>query len=430
MNSLKIFVPLTKIDEEKRLVYGVLAEEAVDKSGEIFDYASSKANVLSWSESFKAATASTGQEPSAGNLRSMHTGLAAGKFVSVGCDDATKSVPVCAHVVDDQEWAKTKAGVYTGFSIGGGYVKRWKDEPTGKVRYTASLAEGSLVDNPCMYGATFAAIKSDGAQELRKFAGTPTPSLAPEQIEKLDAAVPALAKDAVAAIGDANDAIASLKSLAVELLSMPGEPDTWTLSDILAAIRYAIYGKITAEGAAAEEAEGAPGEGPDEPATLAAAAAVGDLAKAEEIDMKTEELTKVLTTTIGEALGKALTPITETIAKVQDAVKPDALYDAVKDGVAKTVGETVAKAVEPLAKAADVATLAEKVKKLEDAPAPVGTPISKTIGSSPTTQAAAAEQVTKIIEDQLAKAKSEGASAEQLATMRKDLTVEFIKSTR
>jgi len=171
--DMRLFVPITKIDEEKRLVYGLLAEEAVDKSGEIFDYETSKQYVKEWSDSFKAATSKTGQEQSAGNLRVMHTNKVAGKFVSVDLNDAAKNVPVCAYVADSEEWDRTKKGVYTGFSIGGRYLKTWDDAETGKKRYTASLIEGSLVDNPCMYGATFTAIKNGGAEELRKFGPQP-----------------------------------------------------------------------------------------------------------------------------------------------------------------------------------------------------------------------------------------------------------------
>lgn len=177
MSKLKMFVPIRKIDEEQRLVYGVLAEEAVDKSGEIFDYETSKPLFRAWSDSFKKATAATGQEESLGNLRSMHTAKAAGKFTEVVFNDADKRVEVCAKVVDDQEWEKTKQGVYTGFSIGGDYAKRWADAVIASAtRYTAQPAEGSLVDNPCMYGATFTAIKADGSNELRKFSGEAGPT--------------------------------------------------------------------------------------------------------------------------------------------------------------------------------------------------------------------------------------------------------------
>src|SRR5205085_9620927 len=59
---------------------------------------------------------------------------------------------------------------YTGFSMGGHYVKRWKDEANPQLtRYTPRPSEVSLVDNPCIPTATFAVVKEDGSIELRKF---------------------------------------------------------------------------------------------------------------------------------------------------------------------------------------------------------------------------------------------------------------------
>jgi hypothetical protein len=58
-------------------------------------------------------------------------------------------------------------GVYTGFSIGGAYVQSWKDGEY--VRFTANPVEISVVDNPCVPGAHFTAVKADGTCEVRKF---------------------------------------------------------------------------------------------------------------------------------------------------------------------------------------------------------------------------------------------------------------------
>lgn len=162
--ALRVFVPLTKIDEEKRLVYGTVAAEEVDFSGEVFDYASSKPFFEKWSGDI--AKASGGK--SLGNVRVMHTNKAAGKVLDLGFDDAAKKIHTCAKVVDDDEWKKVLEGVYTGFSMGGAYVKRWKGD-NGEKRYTGNPVEISLVDSPCIKSATFDVIKSDGAQELRKF---------------------------------------------------------------------------------------------------------------------------------------------------------------------------------------------------------------------------------------------------------------------
>jgi hypothetical protein len=59
--------------------------------------------------------------------------------------------------------------VYTGFSQGGRYVKRWADPDTGLTRYTAEPHEISLVDLPCVPDATFDVVKG-GMVERRGFA--------------------------------------------------------------------------------------------------------------------------------------------------------------------------------------------------------------------------------------------------------------------
>jgi hypothetical protein len=82
-----------------------------------------------------------------------------------------------AKIIDDDEWRKVTEGVYTGFSIGGGYARRWPDkENPGLMRYTPVLSEVSLVDNPAVSTATFQLIKHDGSIELRKFNAADTAS--------------------------------------------------------------------------------------------------------------------------------------------------------------------------------------------------------------------------------------------------------------
>jgi hypothetical protein len=161
--SLKIFVPLTKVDIEKRLVYGTLAAEEPDRSQEVLDYASSKPHFEAWSSDISKAT----EGKSVGNLRAMHGKVAAGKFTDLHFDDEAKRIEAVAKVVDDTEWNKVLEGVYTGFSIGGKYGKTWTDN--GLRRYEAIPAEGSLVDYPCIPSATFKVMKADGSEELRKF---------------------------------------------------------------------------------------------------------------------------------------------------------------------------------------------------------------------------------------------------------------------
>lgn len=170
VNKLNLFIPITKVDEENRLVYGVLAAEELDNSGEIFDYESSKPEFEKWSED--QFTASNGL--SKGNVRAMHTSIAAGKLTDISYDDTNKAIEGVAKVVDDGEWQKVLEGVYTGFSMGGRYAKRWQDN--GNTRYTAQPVEMSLVDKPCIKSALFAGMtksfmlqKADGSVEERLF---------------------------------------------------------------------------------------------------------------------------------------------------------------------------------------------------------------------------------------------------------------------
>ena len=123
MDDMKIFVPIIKIDAARRLVYGVVTAEKPDASGEVCDYASTKPLYQQWSQKFASAT----DGRSLGNLRAMHGHVAAGKLVDIAFNDEAKQVEICGKVVDDAEWQKVEEGVYTGFSQGGRYLKRWPD---------------------------------------------------------------------------------------------------------------------------------------------------------------------------------------------------------------------------------------------------------------------------------------------------------------
>jgi hypothetical protein len=163
---MQIFARITKIDEATRRVYGVASSEAVDHAGESLDYDLSKQYFQDWSNGVSKAT----DGKSVGNLRVMHGNVVAGKLVELQCEDVTKSFPVCAEVVDDNEWNKTLKGCYTGFSIGGSYVSKSPKNADGVVKYVAKPNELSLVDLPCNPDATFIVSKADGIEELRKFA--------------------------------------------------------------------------------------------------------------------------------------------------------------------------------------------------------------------------------------------------------------------
>ena|SRR6185437_5910181 len=162
---LDLFLPLTKVDINERMVHGVATAEAPDRAGEICDYDSTKPYFEAWSAG--AREASGGK--SLGAVRAMHSRIAAGKLTDIAFDDEGKRILVAAKIVDDDEWQKVVEGVYTGFSQGGRYVKRWNDPETDMTRYTADPTEISLVDVPCLPGATFDVVK-DGIVEKRAFA--------------------------------------------------------------------------------------------------------------------------------------------------------------------------------------------------------------------------------------------------------------------
>ncbi|MGH9568777.1 MAG: hypothetical protein ACRD4F_04020, partial [Candidatus Angelobacter sp.] len=160
---MHLFAQLSKIDLARHEVWGIATAEVVDKEGEIFDYQSSKPYFQSWSDEIAKAT----DGKSLGNVREMHAPSAVGKLVALEFDDDHKQVRVGAKIVDHLAWQKCTLGVYTGFSIGGAYVRSWRDGDF--TRFTARPVEISVVDNPCVPGAHFTAIKSDGTAEVRKF---------------------------------------------------------------------------------------------------------------------------------------------------------------------------------------------------------------------------------------------------------------------
>lgn len=179
---MQLYAKLLKVDEERRTIIGRAVDETPDRSGEAFDYSTSKAHFEQWSK--ESLEASDGK--SHGNLRAMHGKVAAGKLLGLQFDDTAKAIDVEAQVVDDAEWKKVLEGVYTGFSIGGSYLKKWEDPKIKKgdgkpiTRYTAAPSELSLVDRPCVPSARFFSIqKADGASQEAEFKSV----LTDEQIE-------------------------------------------------------------------------------------------------------------------------------------------------------------------------------------------------------------------------------------------------------
>jgi hypothetical protein len=184
-----IFVPITKVQDNPDGtcdIYGMAALEQVDRSKEILDYATAKPQFEKWRDE----TLQRSGGKSMGNIRSMHGKIAAGKATAMDFDDVNKTVGIGSHIVDPVEAQKIREGVLCGYSIGGGYLKRWPDPGNpGVMRYTPELTETSIVDSPCMPGALIQHIKIDGTTELVKVIGSglePTPTFSTRRSSKLE----------------------------------------------------------------------------------------------------------------------------------------------------------------------------------------------------------------------------------------------------
>lgn len=156
--SFTQFYQLAKVDAAKHEVWGIAAIEEPDQSGEIMDYEKSKPHFMAWSQRVRKASGGKSQ----GNVRDSHTTRAVGKVIHLAFDDLAKAVRVGVRVLDAEAWRKVVEGVFTGFSIGGSYGAKWPDDlRKALTRYEAIPNEVSLVDLPCIPGATFELVKQE-----------------------------------------------------------------------------------------------------------------------------------------------------------------------------------------------------------------------------------------------------------------------------
>jgi archaellum component FlaC len=149
-------MPISKVDEEKRLVFGWASLDNIDTQGDLVDAEASR-------EAFKSFR---------GNIREMHDPLkAAGRLVDFREDTYFdeqeqkfyQGIYVTAYVSKGapDTWEKVLDGTLSGFSIGGGVqeAKNEIDPETGQsyrkvLKY--GLTELSLVDNPANQKANVA----------------------------------------------------------------------------------------------------------------------------------------------------------------------------------------------------------------------------------------------------------------------------------
>lgn len=397
---MNLFAQISKVDEEKRLVFGRAVQETVDKSGEIMDYASSKPHFVKWSKDIAADT----EGKSLGNLRAMHGKVAAGKLTAIDFNDAEKAIDVCAKVVDDQEWKKVMEGVYTGFSIGGSYAG---DKTVEKVngedvtRYTAIPSELSLVDRPCVPSAKFFEVqKADGTIAQVEFAKVEEVAVVeeatvdgtPEQVDELVKTMGAsklnmekvleLVKayvDAKKAEDDAAAEDAKLtpeekaakakkakdaeKVAAAEL--QKGLDSCSNLSQIICSLTY-LVDSVKWEEAIEQDASGISAR------LSAAAQQLGGIL----VDMTAEEVKEL---TGGEATDATM-ELAEKAGALVKRLAPKATPVAAAvvgptDTIAKMVEAQLAKALEPLAASNDALSkqlqaAQQQISKLESQPAP------------------------------------------------------------
>lgn len=139
MKEINKFVPICKIDEDERMVYGFASTPDLDSQGEIVE-----------TEALKQALPEYLKFPT---IREMHQPKAVGTTKSTEIND--NGLFIGAKIVDDSAWMKVKEGVFRGFSIGG-RVKNMVDN----VIKSIDLTEISIVDVPANRGSVITVFKA------------------------------------------------------------------------------------------------------------------------------------------------------------------------------------------------------------------------------------------------------------------------------
>lgn len=165
--NVRLSMPLTKVDKERRIVTGFASLDNLDKQNDIV---TAEASMKAFSK-FR------------GNIREMHQPSAVGKMVSFKqdkyFDPETKKfyngVLVSAYISKGAQdaWEKVLDNTYTGFSIGG-RMNKWDDaydekaDTTIRVIKDYDLVELSLVDSPANQFANIVSVeKVDGIDVIK-----------------------------------------------------------------------------------------------------------------------------------------------------------------------------------------------------------------------------------------------------------------------
>lgn len=140
--AFNLFVPIQRVDEEKRIVEGYCYCNADVGDG--------------WNLTRQALEDAAQQYMEFPAIRAMHQPIAAGTCEAMEFDDG--GCFIRAHIVDDGEWKKCVERVYRGFSVGA--------RPTlmrGKDVLAIHWVENSLVDRPKDPDAVFTVMRNDAA---------------------------------------------------------------------------------------------------------------------------------------------------------------------------------------------------------------------------------------------------------------------------
>lgn len=357
-NDLFAFsIPITKVDHKRREVWGVAAEERRDKLGEIMDFAASLPHFEAWSE----AQAQASQGKSLGNVRAMHGSVAAGKLIHFEPRPSNKTIFVGAKVVDDDEWHKVAEGVYTAFSVGGRYGRRWPDPQEPQfIRYEAKPSEISLVDNPAMYGTTFEVVKADGQVAQGVFVGGASDKEGPHVLKGVE---PMAEKDVLTInLGDAQAALKAEGGAFAKLQKLAGALGLELGEDLVKALQSQEPAPQADDG---DPDDGQPGAVTAEGLTKAlepyatSEALTGVTAQVAEIEAQLGKLAP------SEALTKLEGQVGDLLAQVEELVKGMEAF-AQTEALGKLEGSVTA--------------LDERVVALEAQPQ-TGGPLMRTVGS-------------------------------------------------
>ncbi len=145
MNDTKVFIPITKRNDDEQMVYGYASTSDLDSQGDIVS-----------TEAMKGALDGYLRFPT---IREMHQAKAVGTTKEASVD--ANGLFIGAKIVDKDAWLKVKEGVYRAFSIGGRIMKR-----TAEIVDEMRLTEISLVDVPANEHAVITLFKAEDGKTM------------------------------------------------------------------------------------------------------------------------------------------------------------------------------------------------------------------------------------------------------------------------